>query len=79
MGIEGKKHQDKLKKIGQKIQVLRKQKGQTQRELAEQLDITRVYMGYIEQGRESPSLHLMFRLADILGVKLNVLLDLSKR
>lgn len=79
MGIEGKKHQDKLKIIGQKIQKFRKKKAYTQQALAEELGITRVYMGYIEQGRESPSLSLMFRLADILGVKLNVLLDYSKK
>ena len=76
MGIQGKKHIDKLKIIGQKTQMLRKQKGYTQKELAERLGITRVYMGYIEQGRESPSLHLMFRLADELGVKFNVLVDI---
>ena len=79
MGIKGKKHQDKLKIIGEKIQALRKKKGYTQKELSEKLEITRVYMGYIEQGRESPSLSLIFRLSDTLGVKLNVLLDLSKK
>lgn len=75
MGIEGRKHIEKLKVIGKKIQDRRKQKGLTQKELADHLGITRVYMGYIEQGRESPSLHLMFRLSDTLGVKLKTLVD----
>ena len=77
MGIQGKKHIDKLKIIGKRTQTLRKQKGYTQKELAEKLGITRVYMGYIEQGRESPSLHLMFRLAEALEVKFNVLVDVN--
>lgn len=54
--------------LGKKIQKLRKQKGLTQEELAEIVKISRVYMGYIEQGRESPSLKTLMKLAKKLGV-----------
>lgn len=55
--------------MGWKVQKLRKQKKLTQEELADQLRISRVYMGYIEQGRESPSLKLLMKIARRLDVK----------
>ena len=45
-----------LETLGWKVQKLRKAQKLTQEELADKLGISRVYMGYIEQGRESPSL-----------------------
>jgi len=58
-----------LKALGRKIQKLRKAQKITQEELAEMVSISRVYMGYIEQGRESPSLKLLMKLSKKLGVK----------
>lgn len=58
-----------LKTLGRKIQRLRGVRGITQEELAEMVGISRVYMGYIEQGRESPSLKLLMKLSKKLGVK----------
>lgn len=55
--------------LGRKIQRLRGVRGITQEELAEMVGISRVYMGYIEQGRESPSLKLLMKLSKKLGVK----------
>lgn len=68
-----KKTSKTVKALGKKIQKLRKRKGLTQEELAEKLGLSRVYMGYIEQGRESPSLKLLIRLAKKLGVKIEEL------
>lgn len=59
-----------LKTLGVKIQKLRKQTGLTQEEFAHRLGISRVYMGYIEQGRESPSLKLLMKIARRFGVKI---------
>lgn len=75
MGIKAKEYIAKLQVIGKKIQVARKKKDLTQKDLAEKLGITRVYMGYIEQGRESPSLYLMFRLSDVLNIPLDKLVN----
>lgn len=58
-----KKSNKTLRTLGKKVQKLRKGIKVSQKELAGQLGISRVYMGYIEQGRESPSLHLLMRLS----------------
>ena len=52
-----------LKSLGKKVQKLRQEQNLTQEELAHQLGISRVYMGYIEQGRESPSLKLLLKIS----------------
>ncbi|MEK9143030.1 MAG: helix-turn-helix domain-containing protein [Patescibacteria group bacterium] len=52
-----------LKTLGWKIQKLRKKKKMSQEEFAHRLGISRTYMGYIEQGRESPSLKLLMKIA----------------
>lgn len=56
-------------KQGKKVQKLRKSLGYTQEELAEKLNISRTHMGHIEQGRKSPSIKLMDKLARALKVK----------
>jgi putative transcriptional regulator len=58
-----------LKTLGKKVQKLRKEHGLTQEELAHQLGISRVYMGFIEQGRESPSLKLLMKISRKFKVK----------
>lgn len=58
-----------LKSLGKKVQKLRKEQNLTQEELAHQLSISRVYMGYIEQGRESPSLKLLMKISRKFNVK----------
>lgn len=56
-------------KLGNKIQKLRKEVGLTQEEFAEKLNISRTHIGHIEQGRKSPSIKLMEKIAKSLGVK----------
>ncbi len=58
-----------LKTLGKKVQKLRKDRELSQEELAHQLGISRVYMGFIEQGRETPSLKLLMKISRKLGVK----------
>lgn len=58
-----------LKTLGKKVQKLRKEMGVSQEDLAHQLGISRVYMGFIEQGRESPSLKLLMKLSRKFDVK----------
>jgi len=52
-----------LKSLGKKVKKLRQQDKLTQEELAHELGISRVYMGYIEQGREGPSLKLLMKMS----------------
>ena len=55
--------------LGKKIQKLRKNKDLTQEELAETLRISRTHMGHIEQGRKSPSMELLEKIARVLKVQ----------
>lgn len=63
------------KRLGKKIQKLRKDVDITQEELADKLGISRTHMGHIEQGRKSPSLELMERISRVLKVKLSELFE----
>ena len=58
-------------KLGRKIQKLRKSYSFTQEDLAEKLNISRTHMGHIEQGRKSPSLKLMEKIARALKTSLS--------
>lgn len=66
-----KTNSETLKSLGKKIQKLRGEQKLTQEELAHQLGISRVYMGYIEQGRfnMSPSLKLLMKISRKFNVK----------
>lgn len=62
----------KLPKIlGKKIQRIRRNKGLTQEELADKVNISRAYMGYIEQGRSTPSLEVVEKIARELKTKIS--------
>lgn len=61
------------KKIGKKIQKIRKDHHLTQEELAEKVGVSRAYMGYIEQGRNTPSLEVLEKIAKHLKTPLGEL------
>lgn len=50
-------------KFGHKIQKRRRELGITQEELADKLNLSRTHMGHIEQGRRSPSLDVLNKIA----------------
>lgn len=52
--------------LGGKIRKIREKKNLTQEELADKVGISRVYMGYIEQGRNAPSLKVLEKIAKAL-------------
>ena len=58
------------KKLGKKIQKVRKDKGMSQEVVADKVNISRAYMGFIEQGRNVPSVEILERIARILGIPL---------
>lgn len=60
--------------LGRNVRRLRQQKGLTQEELAFEAEIDLTYMGGIERGKRNPSLLVMVRVADALGVPLVKLL-----
>lgn len=61
------------KALGKRIQKYRKEAGYTQEDLAEKVGISRAYMGFIEQGRYSPSLEILEKIAKRLKIKLSEL------
>lgn len=66
------KHSQKTReRLGRKIQKIRKSLSYSQEELADLVKISRTHMGHIEQGRKSPSLEVMEKLARVLKVPLS--------
>ncbi|HAV66963.1 TPA: transcriptional regulator [Candidatus Beckwithbacteria bacterium] len=53
-------------KFGHRIQKRRQGLGITQEELADRVSLSRTHMGHIEQGRRSPSLEVLNKIAKAL-------------
>ena len=53
-----------------RLEELRTQRGWTQQELAERVDVSRQTIISLERGRYNPSIILAFRLARLFGVKI---------
>lgn len=60
---------DILKKLGSRIKEERKKAGLTQEKLAEKVDLSLDYIGYIERGKQAPYLKTLERIAESLGVE----------
>ncbi len=57
------------KKLGKKIQKLRKDMGyRSQEEFAEALKLSRTHIGHIEQGRKNPSMEVLVNIASLLKI-----------
>lgn len=61
--------------LGARIKELRKNRGMTQDQLAERVDLATRYISLIEVGRSSPSLETIENIARALEVELKVLFD----
>jgi transcriptional regulator with XRE-family HTH domain len=59
------------KSVGKKVQRARKATGLSQIKLAERVNVSRAYIGYIEQGRNAPSLEVLEKIAKVLKVKIS--------
>lgn len=64
-----KRTKETSKKIGKRIQKLRKGLGASQEQFAFKVGISRTHIGHIEQGRKLPSLELLEKIARSLKVK----------
>lgn len=60
------------KVLGKKIQKRRKEMGLTQEDVAYKVGISRAYMGYIEQGRNAPSLEVLGKIARMLKISIDI-------
>jgi len=74
MTVVGKKV---TKKLGKKIQRLRKEIGYTSQEsFAEALGLSRTHVGHIEQGRKNPSMEVLIKIAKKLKVEVSELFEI---
>gem|GEM_PF-1484652 len=62
--------------ICKRIKKRRAELDMTQEDLAEKVGVSRVYIGYVEQGRNTPSLEILEKIAKGLKTKLSDLLEL---
>jgi len=60
--------------LGQNIKKIRERNAWTQEELAERSNLHISYIGQIERGLRYPSLKVLFKIADALGIKISELL-----
>jgi len=61
--------------VGENVRRLRKKRGLTQEQLAMETGIDLTYVGGIERGRRNPSVDVLGRLANALGVHPRALFD----
>ena len=66
---------DKYKRLGLNIAYYRKEKGLSQIELAEKVNISRTHMSRIETADCAVSLDVTFDICDALGIKPSQLFD----
>jgi len=64
--------------IGSKVSLLRKAKGWSQSDLAEQINASREIVGKYERNENSPSLEMALKMAKALGVTVDFLLGESE-
>ena len=55
-------------KLGKRIRELRKKRGYTQAQLAERVEVSDNFIGYVERGVQAPSLDTLDRIAEALDV-----------
>lgn len=59
--------------LGRRIQTIRQKKGLTQEDLAEKLNISLSFLGAVEAGLKKPSISMLFKIAEKLGVEVKEL------
>jgi transcriptional regulator with XRE-family HTH domain len=75
--LEDVKEMKAVNKLGESLRTRREALGLTQRALAQKLGVEASHVAFIESGRRKPSLKLVARIADTLGLDRQELLVLS--
>lgn len=66
---------DIARSLGRRLKTLRISKGMTAEKVAWEADITPAYMSMVEKGKNIPSIVVLARIANALGVKVADLLN----
>lgn len=61
--------------FGERISRLRKNRGMTQRELADALNISRAALSHYENNRRLPDYDMLRRISELLGVRMSELME----
>ena len=67
------------RQLGRRLKALRTGCGLTQREVAAYVGLSRVAVGYFEQGRRLPSVGTLYSLAGLYGMTISELCDVDSR
>lgn len=68
----------KLRQLGHRIRIARREKGMTQERLAETANLSTTYIGRLERGEKTPSIDTLVILSESLEVSpLDILIDLD--
>jgi len=61
--------------FGRRLRELRERRGLTQQQLGEMAELGFKYLGSVERGQENPSLRVMIKVSEALGVELRDLFE----
>lgn len=64
-----------LKRFGERLKELRKEKGFTQEQLAEKINVHQTYIGKLEIGKCNPSLMLIYKISKALKINLKTFFE----
>ncbi|MFQ5436430.1 MAG: helix-turn-helix domain-containing protein [Anaerolineae bacterium] len=57
-----------MKRFGEKLASLRKERGLTARQLGTMLDVSHTFVLHLEKGQRTPNAAMILKIADIFGV-----------
>jgi transcriptional regulator with XRE-family HTH domain len=64
---------------GERIRILRKERGWSQEELGEKADLHHTYVGAVERGEKNASIDTLDKIAEALGVEMIDLFTLARK
>lgn len=65
--------------FGKVLRIVRREAGLTQEQLAHAAEVDRTFVSLIERGERQPTIRVLFRLADALGVPPTKLVELTQQ
>lgn len=65
--------------LGDELRKAREQAGLTQEELSFEAELDRTYVSQLENDKKSPTLDVLFRICDALGIKVSELIARVER
>ena len=63
----------KNRKLYNRIEVLRRDRGWSRKQLAEKINVNVQTIGYLERGEYNPSLDLAFRISECFGLPIEII------